>query len=256
MYFLLTSDGQRIAVHAYGPRDAEESVVLLHGWWMDHRVFEEAVSRLLRQKRRVIAPDLRGFGGSAGAEVGVFLARMALDVYELVKWESLRNVVLVGHGLGAAVALRYLRLFSGFRVRRAVMISAGEVSREAAQACDAWRSWGSAEAAAWFCREMWAQPPDPARMRWAEQAAFGASGLAAAAAWDAWATEDWAADLLDAPVPVRFLHGTRDAFVPPASAEVLCKSGRDSAVYLLENAGHAIPLEAGAALCAAIEGDI
>lgn len=50
MYFLLTSDGQRIAVHAYGPREAEESVVMLHGWWMNHRVFEAAVGSLLYKK--------------------------------------------------------------------------------------------------------------------------------------------------------------------------------------------------------------
>ena len=72
MYFLLTSDGQRIAVHAYGPREAEESVVMLHGWWMNHRVFEAAVGSLLHKKRRLLLPDLRGFGGSAGAEAGVF----------------------------------------------------------------------------------------------------------------------------------------------------------------------------------------
>lgn len=255
MYFLLTSDGQRIAVHAYGPREAEESVVMLHGWWMNHRVFEAAVGSLLYKKRRLLLPDLRGFGGSAGAEAGVFLARMALDVYELVKLENLRNITFVGHGLGAAAALRYLRLFSEFRVRRAVMISAGEISREAVHACDAWCSRGSVEAATWFCREMWAQPPNPAHMRWAEQAAFGASGIAAAAAWDAWKNEDWAADMEGVSVPVRFLHGARDAFVPPASAEVLCKN-RETSLHLLENAGHAIPLEAGVTLCAAIEGDI
>ena len=67
--------------------------------------------------------------------------------------------------------------------------------------------------------------------------------------------EDWAADMEGVSVPVRFLHGARDAFVPPASAEVLCKN-RETSLHLLENAGHAIPLEAGVTLCAAIEGDI
>ena len=104
MYFLLTSDGQRIAVHAYGPREAEESVVMLHGWWMNHRVFEAAVGSLLYKKRRLLLPDLRGFGGSAGAEAGVFLARMALDVYELVKLENLCGAWPWGGGRSAIPA--------------------------------------------------------------------------------------------------------------------------------------------------------
>ena len=110
MYFLLTSDGQRIAVHAYGPREAEESVVMLHGWWMNHRVFEAAVGSLLYKKKRVLLPDLRGFGGSAGAEAGVFLARMALDVYELVKLENLRNITFVGHGGRSAISAAVFRV--------------------------------------------------------------------------------------------------------------------------------------------------
>lgn len=60
MYFLLTSDGQRIAVHAYGPREAEESVVMLHGWWMNHRVFEAAVGSLLHKKSGCSSPTSVG----------------------------------------------------------------------------------------------------------------------------------------------------------------------------------------------------
>lgn len=256
MYDLLTSDGQRIAVYAYGPRDVDEAAVLLHGCFLDHRVFEAQIPLLLRQKRRVVAPDLRGFGGSAGAEAGVFLARMALDVYELVKWEGLHGVTLVGHGLGAAVALRYLRLFSGFRVRRAVLLSAGGLSPDAAQVYRVQRAEGQAEAAAWFCRRMWAQPPSEARLRWAEQIAFGASGIAAEAALDAWLTEDWAADLEGVAVPVQFLHGARDTLTPPAMAEALCRHAKNGAWRLLESAGHALPLEGERALDAALGGEI
>ena len=41
-------------------------VVLLHGWGLGHRTYRDVVRQLTARRCRVLAPDLPGFGGTAG----------------------------------------------------------------------------------------------------------------------------------------------------------------------------------------------
>ncbi|MBV8201147.1 MAG: alpha/beta hydrolase [Acidobacteria bacterium] len=62
----------------------------------------------LRRRRRALALDLRGHGDSDPAEDGAYdVAALAADVAAVVDHFALRRFVLVGHSLGAAVAIAY-----------------------------------------------------------------------------------------------------------------------------------------------------
>ncbi len=81
---------------------AEPAVVLVHGFTDTSRSFSLLMPHLAGH--RLLIPDLRNHGGSFGAEpdgLGCF----ASDLIALVKAKGLHRPVLVGHSLGAMVAI-------------------------------------------------------------------------------------------------------------------------------------------------------
>lgn len=80
-------------------------VVLIHGFPFSRKMWQLQL-RALSASYRIIAPDLRGFGGSAGAPEG--LERLADDVHALVEYLQLPPIVLGGFSMGGYVAFRYL----------------------------------------------------------------------------------------------------------------------------------------------------
>ncbi|MEF3113895.1 alpha/beta hydrolase [Streptomyces chrestomyceticus] len=91
-------------------------LVLLHGGFLDHRMWDRQVPAFATQYR-VIAPDARGHGRSANA-TGPF--RPADDVAGLLRHLGTGPVILVGLSMGAATAvdtaLEYPELVGGLVV--------------------------------------------------------------------------------------------------------------------------------------------
>jgi pimeloyl-ACP methyl ester carboxylesterase len=81
-------------------------VLLLHGWPDAANVWRHQVPALAANHYRVLAPDLRGFGGSSRpAEVEAYVApRMVGDVIGLLDHLSIERAHLVGHDWGAAIS--------------------------------------------------------------------------------------------------------------------------------------------------------
>jgi pimeloyl-ACP methyl ester carboxylesterase len=75
-------------------------VVLLHGWPQSWWCWREVIP-LLAPERRVICPDLRGFGWSQAPAHGYAKLRLADDLLGLLDALGLERVPLVGHDWGA-----------------------------------------------------------------------------------------------------------------------------------------------------------
>ncbi|MFJ8025737.1 alpha/beta fold hydrolase [Streptomyces sp. NPDC096311] len=91
---------------------AGEPVVLLHGWPQTWREWRHILRPLADMGYTVVAPDLRGTGGSAVAETGYDKDTQARDVHELLQSLGLNGPVrLVGHDIGGMVAFSYARLY-------------------------------------------------------------------------------------------------------------------------------------------------
>ena len=80
-------------------------VVLLHGWPDTGDLWRHQVSTLTAAGYRVIAPDLRGFGGSGKpADLAAYTAPVLVgDVVGLLDALGIQRAHLVGHDWGAAV---------------------------------------------------------------------------------------------------------------------------------------------------------
>jgi len=84
---------------------AGQPIIFLHGWTMDASVFANQFERLAGDFR-CIAPDLPGHGRNGNGAPTVAMSAEALA--SLLEAEDLRDVILVGWSLGAAVGWHHL----------------------------------------------------------------------------------------------------------------------------------------------------
>jgi len=107
MRSLRTSDGALLAYGVSAPPSPRGALVLLHGLASNHTRWSEFVAgTALRDEWALLCPDLRGQGAS------VFRGRIGMvqwcaDLAALLDAESLQKAVVVGHCLGANLALAF-----------------------------------------------------------------------------------------------------------------------------------------------------
>jgi pimeloyl-ACP methyl ester carboxylesterase len=83
-----------------------EPVILLHGFAQTSEMWRPLMAEL-GKTRTVIAPDLRGFGGSSKPPAGYDKKTMAQDIHALVEQLGLTHVRIAGHDIGLMVAYAY-----------------------------------------------------------------------------------------------------------------------------------------------------
>jgi pimeloyl-ACP methyl ester carboxylesterase len=84
-------------------------LLLVHGFPLDHSMWDAQVTRL-SERWRVIAPDMRGFGGSQVTSGTVTMEQMADDLAALVEALAIDEpIVLCGLSMGGYVALAFWR---------------------------------------------------------------------------------------------------------------------------------------------------
>lgn len=92
---------------AYEARgDGREAVVLLHGNFAGPRWWRPLLD-VLPERFCAFAPALRGCAGTEAPDLDFDVRTLALDLEAFAEALSLRRFHLVGHSLGAAVALQY-----------------------------------------------------------------------------------------------------------------------------------------------------
>jgi pimeloyl-ACP methyl ester carboxylesterase len=95
---------------AYARRGRGTPLVLLHGFPLDHHLWDEVVP-LLEDTFDVILPDLRGFGNSTMLGVPNSIDDYASDIASLLDHLNIRRAAIVGHSMGGYVALAFARLY-------------------------------------------------------------------------------------------------------------------------------------------------
>src|SRR5215210_4397579 len=100
-----------------------DPVVSLHGITAQHRAFTTA-ARLVGPDRGLVGVDLRGRGDSDKPDSGYGLEAHASDVVRVLDHLGLASAVLVGHSMGAFVALETALAYPE-RVRALVLLDGG-----------------------------------------------------------------------------------------------------------------------------------
>lgn len=85
-------------------------MVLIHGFPLDHHLWEEVVP-LLEDTFDVILPDLRGFGDSTTVDSAYSMDDFASDIAGLLDQLGIQKTAIAGHSMGGYVALAFARLY-------------------------------------------------------------------------------------------------------------------------------------------------
>jgi lipase len=88
---------------------SEPTVLAIHGITASHRAWIAVADRL--PGMRIIGPDLRGRGGSRTLPGPFGMARHAADAMALLDAEGIDRAHVVGHSMGAFVAMRLAELY-------------------------------------------------------------------------------------------------------------------------------------------------
>ena len=98
-------------------------VVFIHGWPLDHQMWEYQTSILPNYGFRCIAYDRRGFGKSDKPWSGYDYNALADDLKALLDGLDLQNVTLIAFSMGGGEVVRYFSRHGGKRVSKVVLIS-------------------------------------------------------------------------------------------------------------------------------------
>ena len=93
---------------AYERRGRGVPLVLIHGYPLDHTIWDEVVP-LLESDFDLILPDLRGFGESGLMEADSSILDFASDIADLLTQLKIKRAILTGHSMGGYVALAFAR---------------------------------------------------------------------------------------------------------------------------------------------------
>lgn len=92
----------------HGPRNAT-TVILLHGFPLDHRMWSAQRAALEAAGFRVIVPDLRGAGKAPLGHASAGMREIAGDVLRLADRAGVRRFVLGGFSMGGYAAFEVVR---------------------------------------------------------------------------------------------------------------------------------------------------
>jgi peroxiredoxin len=101
-----------------------QPIVLIHGWPLNHKMWEYQIQVLVNSGYRVIAYDRRGFGNSSKPWTGYDYDTLAKDLKDIIESLKLANVILVGFSMGGGEVARYIKNYGSSSISKAVLVSA------------------------------------------------------------------------------------------------------------------------------------
>jgi pimeloyl-ACP methyl ester carboxylesterase len=93
-------------IHVRSRGEGAPTVLLVHGWAVSGRIWDELMERWPATAGRLLVPDLRGSGWSSKPRDGYSLDRHRDDILELIDQLNLSDLVLVGHSMGGTIAMK------------------------------------------------------------------------------------------------------------------------------------------------------
>lgn len=233
-------------------------ILLLHGWPQNAAMWHPVASALAARGRRVIAPDLRGFGGSEAPGFGYSSRDFARDQVALLSWLGLPRADVIGHDWGGWTAFM-LGIRHPERVGRILAISTPHpwCGLNPARLRGGWRLWYAAANATpiggshlnrrrdYLDRILGAAVPAAARDAYGENLTQPERAAAVSALYRHYfaclwrvARGHWRDRRIEA--PLHLLFGARDQLIPASilDARELVAGAPNATLELLPGAGH------------------
>lgn len=108
--------------------EGKETILFIHGWPLNHDAFEYQYNELPNRNVRCIGVDTRGFGKSSRPISGYDYDSLADDIHAVIESLNLNHIILAGHSMGGAIAIRYMSRYNQAHVKQLVLIGAAAPS--------------------------------------------------------------------------------------------------------------------------------
>jgi sigma-B regulation protein RsbQ len=96
---------ERVTINYQVEGNSDTTLIFIHDWNLNLTYWQDQVSRL-RSKYRILNLDLAGHGSSGKGRSQWTSESFARDITNIMEKEQISNAVLIGHSLGADVALK------------------------------------------------------------------------------------------------------------------------------------------------------
>ncbi|MCM3720029.1 alpha/beta fold hydrolase [Fictibacillus phosphorivorans] len=250
-YYIRVEENVRIYVEDVNP-SAEKTILFIHGWPANHKLFEYQFNQLPSMGFRCIGIDLRGFGKSDKPYSGYSYNRLADDIYAVIQTLKIKDFTLVGHSVGGAISIRYMARHNGYGVSKLALLGAaapsftkrpdfpygltpeevnGFISSTYRDRPKMLQGFGDI----FFYKYVTAPFSD-----WFFQLGLEAAGYSTAAVLGSLRDESLFEDLRKIRVPTLILHGVHDQVCPYPFALAMNKGIRQSKLVPMENSGHGL----------------
>jgi len=215
-------------------------LILLHGYPLDHTIWNEVAS-LLKNDFDLILPDLRGFGQSTTVETPYTLSDMAEDLAGLLDYLKIEKVALAGHSMGGYVALAFAKKYPqrvsglGLVASQAVADSPEGKERRYQTAADVAQKGVSIVAEA-MTSKLSADLNVQALVRAVIEQQTPSAVIGALKAMAE--REDLMSNLSSVTFPVTLIHGEADVLIPIERAKEIKVVAPSARLIELQGAGH------------------
>lgn len=242
---------------AYIDRGAGQPVLLVHGFPLDHTMWDAQIESL-GQHARVIAPDLRGFGQSPLGPVdtthGITMERYADDLAEFLDVLQLgaQPIVFVGLSMGGYIAWQFVRKYA-VRLRALALLDTraladtDEARAGRLKMAENVAEWGSGRVAEMLGPKLSAPntfKTKPEVIAAVRRVVERTSPAAIAAAQRGLAARpDMTSSLPQIKVPTLIIVGDEDAISPPAEMQAIAAAIPNAEFVVIPNSGHMTTME-------------
>jgi pimeloyl-ACP methyl ester carboxylesterase len=231
--------------HMLDPRKA--TMVFVHGAGLDHSWFGLQSRYFAYHGRNVLALDLPGHGRSEGPPLPS-VAEMADWVFKALEQVSLSRCSVVGHSMGALVALECANRRPQ-QVERVALIGVAYPMKVSEAFLDAARR---NDHTAYDMETIWGHAaqvplsgnPNPGMWMYGDTLARLRRLSPGVLYNDLKACNDYASDFANVRCPVLLVLGKRDVMTPPRSAAVLLEKIPTARREVIEPSGHSLMAEA------------
>lgn len=251
MYYIKTDRDVRIAVYDLNPQ-GKKTVFLIHGWPVNHNMFEYQLNVLPQLGYRCVSIDLRGFGSSDAPWDGYDYDRMADDVYEVIRSLNVTQMTLLGFSVGGAISIRYMARYRGFRVSKLILVSAAAPSftqrpnfpygmtRQAVNAMIAQTARNRPQMLEEFGRNFFATRVTDSFSRWFSSLSYVAPGYSTIHLLESLRDEDLRQDLPKVHAPTSIFYGALDKICPYPLPVEISKGIPGSQLFRFDQSGHGV----------------
>ena len=258
MPFFQKPDNEDISIF-YEDHGTGQPIILIHGWPLSHRAWEQQTWKIVKQGYRCISYDRRGFGLSSTPWDGYDYSTLASDLRDLILHLDLNQAIIVGFSMGGGEVVRYFTDFGDDRIEKAALISSiiplvakkddnpdGVPQEELEGIMDALQS-----DRVGFLKEfhknfynydqLGGDRVSEAQLDYDFTISSYANPRATIQAAISWAETDFRDELSNVSVPTLIVHGDADNIVPiETSAEQAAEGIENNTYHVIENGPHGL----------------